>query len=100
MSVPWSNYEGTISIYVFGKSFCHFRDLKCDFLTSQHLFCEKNIKLFRMCGGSNTCRNVKCILGSHIPEDISTNMLIGNHIFVFKYPVNCKEKFPNFHCFN
>jgi len=39
---------------------------------------RKNIKFFRMFGGWNTCRKVKCIWRSHFPEIIITNMQIGN----------------------
>jgi len=51
MSFRNSNFEGTFSIYVFGKSFFHYRELKIDCLALRHILCEKNIKLFRMCGG-------------------------------------------------
>jgi len=39
---------------------------------------------------------VKIILSTNFPDVISTNMLIGNDFFVFKYPFKCKQYFPNF----
>jgi hypothetical protein len=51
MPFPNSNFEGNFSTYVFGKSFSHYRELKVDCWTSIHVICEKNIKLFRLCGG-------------------------------------------------
>ena len=51
MSFPNSNSLGNFSTYVFGKSFCHYRELKSERWTSRHILCEKNIKFFRMCGG-------------------------------------------------
>jgi hypothetical protein len=50
MSFQNSNIEGYFSIYVFGKSFCHYRELKIDCWTWRHILYEKNIKCFRMCG--------------------------------------------------
>ena len=58
---------------------------------------RKNIKFLRMCGGENSCRKVKCIRRLHFPGAITTKMQIGNDYLVFKYPVNCKKKFPNPH---
>jgi hypothetical protein len=54
---------------------------------------RKNIKLFPMCAGYNSCTKVKYIWKSHFPKDIITNMLIGNDFFVFKYTVGCKKYF-------
>jgi len=51
MSFPNSNFEGSFSTYVFGKSFRHYRELKIECWTSRHTLGEKNIKSFRMCGG-------------------------------------------------
>jgi len=48
MSFPSGNFEGNFSIYVFGKSFLHYRELKIDCWTSRHILCKKNIKIFRM----------------------------------------------------
>jgi len=36
-------------------------------------------------------KKIKYILLSNFPEVISTNMLIGNHVFKFKYTFNCKK---------
>jgi len=87
-----SNFEGNFSTYVFGKSFWHYRDLKINCWKWRHIFCEKNIKYFRMCGGYYCCRKVKYIWRSHFPKAISTNMLFGNDFFVFKYPATCTQK--------
>jgi len=75
------------STYVFGKSFWHYRELKIDCWTSRNILCDKNIKFFRMCGGKNSCKKVKCIWRSHFPEGITTNLQIRNDFLVFKYPV-------------
>jgi len=61
MFFPNSNFEGNVSTYVFGKSFGHYRGLKNECWTSRHTLCEKDIKLFRMCGRLNSCRKVKYI---------------------------------------
>ena len=42
-------------------------------------------------------KKVKYVWGSHFPEAITTNMLLGNDSFVFEYPVTCKQKFQNSH---
>ena len=39
------------------------------------------------------CKKVKYVLGSHFPEDITTNMQLGNDSFVFEYPVTRKKNF-------
>ena len=49
MSFPSSNFEGNFSTYVFGKSFCHYRELKIDCWASRHILCEKH-QILRMCG--------------------------------------------------
>ena len=36
-----SNFEGNFSTYVFGKPFCHYRDLKSECWTSRHILCKK-----------------------------------------------------------
>ena len=41
MSFPNSNFEGNFSIYVFGKSFWHYRELKSECWTSGHIICKK-----------------------------------------------------------
>jgi len=51
MSETKINFEGNFSTYGFGKGFWHLRELMCKFWTSRHLLYEKNIKLFRLCGG-------------------------------------------------
>jgi len=38
---PKSTFQGNFSIYVFGKCFWHFRELKNDCWTSRGLLCEK-----------------------------------------------------------
>ena len=73
------------------EDFWHYQELKNDCWTSRHIFCEKNIILFRMCGGLYSCRKVKYIWISHFPEVITTNMQIGNEFFVFKYTVRLKK---------
>ena len=91
MSFPNSNFEGNFNTCVFGKSFWHYRELKIYCWTSRHILCKKNIKYFRMCGGENSCRKVKCIRRSHFPQAITTNMQTGNDCFVFKYRVSIKN---------
>jgi len=44
MLFPNSNFEEKFSTYVFGKSFCHYRELKCECWTSRHQLCEKILK--------------------------------------------------------
>ena len=46
MSFPNSNFEGTFSTYVFGKSFWHYRELKIDCWTSRHILREKILNSF------------------------------------------------------
>ena len=46
MPFPSSNFEGNFSTYLFGKIFCHYRELKIDCWSSQHTLGEKNIKYF------------------------------------------------------
>ena len=60
---------------------------------------EKKFILFRMWGGMNSCINVTYIYCSHYSDVISSNMLTGNDIFEYKYPVNCKQNFPFSHYF-
>ena len=91
MPFPNSNFEGIYSIYVFGKSFWNYRDLKIYCWASRHILGKKYIKYFRMCGGVNCCNKLKCIWRSYFTEAITTNMQIGNHFLVFKYPANCKQ---------
>jgi len=98
-SFPSSNFEWNFTTYVFGKSFWHYRELKIYCWTSRHILCKKNIKYFRMCGGENSCRKVKCIRRSHFPQAITTNMQTGNDLLMFKKPVTCKKKFPISHYF-
>jgi len=43
MSLPYSNFEGKFSTYVFGKSFWYYRDLKTECWTSRHILCKKII---------------------------------------------------------
>ena len=99
MCIPNSNFEGNFSTYVFGKSFWHYTELKIDYQTSRHILCEKNIRLFRMCGGYNSCGKLKYIWSSYFPVAIITHMQIGNDFFVFKYPVTCKQKISKFSLF-
>jgi len=47
-----------------------------DFCTALHLLCEKHIKLFRMCGGYYSFRNMKYIESTIFPEVNFTNVLI------------------------
>jgi hypothetical protein len=46
MSFTNSNFEGNFSIYVFGKSFLHYQELKIDCLTSRHILCKKILNSF------------------------------------------------------
>jgi len=46
---PNSNFEGVVSMYVFGKWFWHYRELKCECWTSRHILCEKILINF-ICG--------------------------------------------------
>ena len=46
MFFPNSNFEGNVSAYVFGKSFCHYRELKSECWTSRHILCEKKLNNF------------------------------------------------------
>jgi len=62
------------------------------------IFRKKN-KLFRMCGGWNSCRKVKYLWSSHFAEFISTNILIRNDFIMFKFRVKCKRKISNYHYF-
>ena len=55
---PISNFQGFFITYVFVKCFWQLREMKIDCWTSRHLLCERNIKLFRLCGGLNSCRKV------------------------------------------
>jgi hypothetical protein len=48
ISIPNSSFEETFSTNVFGKSFCHYQELKIDCWTSGHILCEKNLKFFRI----------------------------------------------------
>jgi len=41
MYFPNSNFEGNFSTYVFGKSFCHYGELKIDCWASRYILCEK-----------------------------------------------------------
>ena len=51
MSFPFSNFQGNISTYVFGKSLWYYGELKIECWTSRHILCEKQFKFFRMCEG-------------------------------------------------
>jgi len=51
MYFPNSNFERNFSTYVFGKSFCHYRDLKIECWTSRNILCERNFRYFHNCGG-------------------------------------------------
>ena len=99
MPFPNSNFEGIYSTYVFGKSFWNYRELKSDCWTSRYVLGEKNIKFFRMCGGLNSCKKLKCIWRSYFTEAITTTMQIGNDFLVFKYPLTCKQKISKFSLF-
>jgi hypothetical protein len=46
ISFPNSNFEGIFSIYVFGKSYWHYRELKIGCWTSRHIICEKILNSF------------------------------------------------------
>jgi len=96
MSVPNSNFQRNFSTYVFGKCFWHFREVINDCWTSRHLLWEKKFKLYRKSRWYKNCRKEKYMWISHFPEVFSTNMVIGNDFFVFKYPVKCKKKFQIF----
>jgi len=41
MFVPKSTFEGNFSTYVFGKSFCHYRETKCYCWTSRNVFAKR-----------------------------------------------------------
>ena len=41
MCFPNINYERNLCIYVFGKLFWHYRELKSECWTSRHVLCEK-----------------------------------------------------------
>ena len=92
MSFPNSNFEGNFSIYVFGKSFWHYRDFKSECCTSQHILCKKILNFFICLEDRILCKKVKYVWSSQFPQAITTNMQIGNDTFVFKYPVTCKQK--------
>jgi len=98
MSVPNSTFEGNFSTYVFGFFLALSRAEKW-LLDIATFIMRKNIKLLQMCGHYNSSGKVKYIWISHLPVVISTNMMIGNDFFVFKYPFKCKQKFPNSHYF-
>ena len=46
MSFPNRNFEGNYSTYVFGKSFCHYREQNIDCWTSRNILCEKKLNPF------------------------------------------------------
>ena len=46
MSFPNSNFEGSFRTNVFGKSFCHYRELKINCWSSRHILCEKILITF------------------------------------------------------
>jgi len=46
MYFPNSNFEGNFSTYVFGKSFCHYGELKIDCWASRYILCEKILDIF------------------------------------------------------
>ena len=46
MSFQNSNFEGNFSTYLFGKSFCHYGELKIVCLTPRHILCEKILNFF------------------------------------------------------
>jgi hypothetical protein len=45
MSFPKRIFEGTFSTYVFGNSFWHYRELKIDCWSSQHIYCGKKYSI-------------------------------------------------------
>jgi len=47
MSFPHSNFEGNVSTYVFGKSFCHYRELKVN-VGHRDIYYAKYIKFFHV----------------------------------------------------
>ena len=93
MSFPNSNFEGNLSIYVFGKSFWHYRDLKSECWTSRHILFKKILNVFICVEIRILCKKVKYVWSSQFPEAITTNMQIGYVSFVFKFPVTCKKNY-------
>jgi len=90
-------FEGNFSTYVFGKCLSSaLSPAESDCWTSRHLFYEKKkIKSFRLCGG--------CILvekWNAYEAHIFRGILIGNEVFVFKYPVMCNQIIYNFSLFS
>jgi len=49
MSFPNSNFEGNISTYLFGKSFCHYRDLKLNVGHRDIYIAKKKILNYFVC---------------------------------------------------
>ena len=60
ISFPNSNFEGNFSTYVFGKSFCHYRDLKSECWTYGQIR-QKNIKFFICVEIRILCKSVICM---------------------------------------
>ena len=96
MSIPNSNFEGNFSIYVFGKSFWHYRELKSECWASGHILCKKILNIFICVEVRILCKKVKYVWSSYFPEAITTKMQIWIDTFVFKYPVTCKQKISKF----
>ena len=77
------------------KSFWHYRDLKSECWTSRIILWKKILNFFVCVEVRILCKKVKYVWSSYFPEAITTNMLIGNDYFVFKYPVRRKKNFNN-----
>jgi len=91
MSFPNSNFEGNFSIYVFGNSFWHNRELNIECWTSRQILLEKNIKIFRMCGVRNLVEEWNVYEGHIFPIPLlqtcrleTTSLCLNTRLFVNK----------------
>ena len=96
MSLPNNNFEGNFSSYVFGKSFWHYRDPKSECWTSRHTIYKKILNFSYVCRLEFFVKKWNMYESHIFPGAITTNMLIGNDSFVFKYTVTIKQKISKF----
>ena len=81
-------------VFVFG-TFVRWKIL----LDIAKLIIRKKKLNYNVIGSLHSCRKVKYVWSSHLPEVISAKLLIGNDLFVCKYQLSVNKKFPNSHYF-
>ena len=82
-----------------GNSFWRYRELKIDCWSSRHILCEKNIKSFRMCGASISCRKVKCIWSSYFQRPLLQTFKLETTSLCLNTRLLVNKSFPNSHNF-